>query len=55
MLTKKEREAVAGFRQWAKALRDDDRDTLRKIEREWNQEFTPQINGSLSGYRKGSF
>lgn len=35
MLNEKERGIVAGFRQWAEALRDDDNDRLREIERDW--------------------
>lgn len=35
MLTQKEQEAVAGFRQWAKALASDDNQTMRALERVW--------------------
>lgn len=36
MLSEREKEAVKGFRVWAKALKDDDVAAMRKIERAWN-------------------
>lgn len=55
MLTEREQRIVADFRDWAKALRDNDVKTLRQIEREWHKDDHRIALGHVVPYRKGSF
>ncbi len=34
-MTSREKAVIAGFREWAHALKTEDKDTMRRLEREW--------------------
>lgn len=50
MLTRKEREAVAGFRLWVKAMKEDDTGAMRAYERAWcdeDAEYSRQVRREI--------